>query len=141
MCESLARALKRLWRLHRGLPEKEYPPTPSEETDSTGGLMGPHRLPRSQARARIRTPNKCLSALQPLSMKSSSIFNQTLEPQIAHHSRNALSYYGFISEENEIKKICSIVKAKAILSQMYLNHTALNRIFNDKYTKFGSRID
>lgn len=70
-----------------------------------------------------------------------SIFNQTLEAQIAHNSRSASSYYRFISEENEIKKICSIVKAKATLSQMYLNHVALNRIFNYKYTKFGSRID
>lgn len=81
------------------------------------------------------------SALQLLNRYIQSIFNQTLEAQIVHSSRNASSYYGFISEENERRKICFIVKVKATLSQMYLNHLVLNRIFNYKYTKFGSRID
>lgn len=91
--------------------------------------------------ARAKTKNKSLPAVQLLSENVWSMFNQPLEAQIAHNSRNASSYYGLISEENEIKKICFIVKAKATLSQMYLNHLALNRIFNYKYTKFGSRID
>ena len=87
-----------------------------------------------------QSQNQKLS-LQLLSRNIQNIFNQTLEAQIVHSSRNASSYYGFISDENERKEIYFIVKVKATLSQMYLNHLVLSRIFNYKYTKFGSRKD
>lgn len=123
---------------------------PRTEVNRVSTLRGQHTgtepmvtlpLQWSQARARIRTQ---MNSFLPSSLSvrnTQCIFNQTWEAQIAHNSRNASSYYGFISEENEIKKICFIVKAKATFSHMCLNHLALNRIFNYKYTKFGSRID
>ena len=117
------------------------PPRLREDWQPWVEFMLTHSPPLSQVTARIWTPNKFLqSSSLPVLLSNQSVFNQTLKRlKLPTILEAASSYYGFISEENEIKKICSIVKAKATLSQMYLNHVALNRIFN--YSKFGSGID